>query len=68
MVCIALKSFVGAVCMRRGEQKDIQDEAVYTDLLRAGYVKPADDKDAEAKPAVKGEPVKRGRKPKASEG
>lgn len=34
----ALKSFSGAVSMRRGEVKAITDKTVVADLLRAGYI------------------------------
>lgn len=34
----ALKSFVGKVSMVEGEVKDILDEEVAKDLLRAGYI------------------------------
>lgn len=34
----ALKSFSGIVSMRRGEEKDIKDQEVVKDLLRAGYI------------------------------
>ena len=34
----ALKSFVGAVNMRRGEIKEIDDEKIVKDLLRSGLV------------------------------
>ncbi len=38
MVVKAKVSFAGAVCMGRGEVRDIGDEAVLKDLLAAGYV------------------------------
>lgn len=38
MVCKALVSFSGIVSMRRGEVKDIKDQEVVKDLLRAGYI------------------------------
>lgn len=34
----ALKSFVGKVSMVEGEVKDILDEEIAKDLLRAGYI------------------------------
>ncbi len=34
----ALKSFSGIVSMRRGEEKNIEDQEVVKDLLRAGYI------------------------------
>ena len=34
----ALKSFVGSVNMRRGEIKEIDDEAIVKDLIRSGLV------------------------------
>lgn len=34
----ALKSFAGLVSMKRGEERDIKDEALVKDLLRAGYI------------------------------
>lgn len=38
MLVKAKVSFAGAVCMGRGEVRDIGDEAVLKDLLAAGYV------------------------------
>lgn len=46
----ALVSFAGVLTMRRGETKEIADDAVARDLLRAGYIaveKVADAKEAE---------------------
>ena len=34
----ALKSFSGVVSMKRGEVKDIKDQEIVKDLLRAGYI------------------------------
>ncbi len=34
----ALKSFSGLVSMRKGEERDIEDQEVVKDLLRAGYI------------------------------
>ena len=34
----ALKSFSGVVSMKRGEEKNIEDQEVVKDLLRAGYI------------------------------
>lgn len=34
----ALKSFSGLVSMRRGEERDIKDQEIVKDLLRAGYI------------------------------
>lgn len=34
----ALTSFSGLVSMKKGEERDIQDEAIVKDLLRAGYI------------------------------
>ena len=34
----ALKSFCGAVTMRRGQETELADSPVLTDLLRAGYI------------------------------
>lgn len=41
----ALKSFVGKVSMVEGEVKDILDEEVAKDLLRAGYIELVGNKD-----------------------
>lgn len=67
----ALKTFCGIVSMRRGTEKEINDDAVAQDLISAGFVvavdssKPVKEKDEKAsseeeKPA----PKKAGRKPK----
>lgn len=42
----ALKSFAGAVSMRKGEVKEINDKEIAKDLLNAGYIE-------EVKPAKK---------------
>ena len=34
----ALKSFCGAVTMRRGQEMELADSPVLADLLRAGYI------------------------------
>lgn len=34
----ALRSFSGSVSMSRGQEREIQDEYIVKDLLRAGYV------------------------------
>ncbi len=36
----ALKSFGGKVSMYAGEVRDIKDEFILKDLLRAGYIEP----------------------------
>lgn len=46
----ALKSFAGAISMGAGETREIADDAVARDLLRAGYIvadKAADAQEAE---------------------
>ena len=70
------KSFCGLVTMKRGQVKELKDEAIIKDLLRAGYIEPfkaegkseglpkAEANVAGVKTETKG---KRGRKPKASE-
>jgi hypothetical protein len=40
----ALIGFVGLVSMRKNEVKDIRDKKIVTDLIRAGYVEPIDEK------------------------
>lgn len=42
----ALKSFAGAVSMRKGDVKEINDKEIVKDLLNAGYIE-------EVKPAKK---------------
>lgn len=34
----AIKSFAGKVSMKKGDLKDIKDEVVIKDLLKAGYI------------------------------
>lgn len=50
----ALKSFSGVVSMAEGEVKDISDNLIVNDLVKAGYIE-------EVKPADKGnkEPAKK---------
>lgn len=38
MIYRALKSFCGRVSMQRGEEKEITDKKVISDLLRVGYI------------------------------
>ena len=79
MVYKALTSFAGVISMCTGEVTTIEDEAVAKDLLQAGYIEPvkseakADKKteaiaEPEPEAEAKAEPVKRGRKPKTTEG
>lgn len=49
----ALVSFSGAVSMRKDEEKEISDEAVIKDLLKAGYIMPLT-KIVGGKPETKG--------------
>lgn len=35
-------SFVGQICMKRGGQKEISDEALVNDLTQAGYIEPVE--------------------------
>lgn len=54
MKAIALVSFAGAVNGFPGQEVEIADQAVYEDLLRAGYIKAAEAKNEEPKkPAPK---------------
>lgn len=45
----ALKSFSGLVSMRKGEEREIKDEAIVKDLLRAGYIEDLSEKQKAAK-------------------
>lgn len=38
----AAVSFAGTVSMAKNEEKEIADEAVISDLLRAGYIEPVE--------------------------
>ena len=49
-----LTSFSGTLVGTRGQEIDIADEAVFKDLLQAGYIKPVKEK-AEAKAEAKTE-------------
>jgi len=54
MKAIALVSFAGAVNGFPGQEVEIADQAVYEDLLKAGYIKAAEAKNEEPKkPAPK---------------
>ena len=73
----ALKSFCGIIGMRKGAEKEINDDAIAQDLLRAGLIiavdAPKAEKKAEAKPdeaSAEEIPAKKkaGRKPKAKDG
>lgn len=54
----ATKTFVGALKMRRGEEREISDAALVSDLLHAGYIE-------ELEPPKK---TARANKPKKEEG
>lgn len=45
----ALKSFSGLVSMKKNELRDIDDEGIVKDLLRAGYIAEEGDKPKSAK-------------------
>ena len=49
----ALKSFSGAVSMSRGQEKEISDKYLLSDLLNAGYVVEAKDTETAEKPKKK---------------
>lgn len=54
MLYKALKTFAGLEKMRRGEVKDLKDEFIIKDLLKAGYIEPAEaTPDEDDKPADK---------------
>lgn len=36
----ALKGFAGLISMKKGDVKEIKDEALVNDLLKAGYIEP----------------------------
>ena len=38
MIYYALKSFSGEISMRAGEKRELADEKIIADLLRAGYI------------------------------
>lgn len=70
----AIKSFSGIVTMRKGMEKEISDDAVAQDLIRAGFAVALDS--AKAEKTAKAEkdsdeeipaPKKAGRKPKKEE-
>lgn len=78
MLYKALKSFVGLEKMRRGEIKEIKNEAIVKDLLNAGYIEAVKgDKKAEpvkvepetdeAKPEIVADKPKKGGRPKKTE-
>ncbi len=58
----ALKSFCGAVTMRRGQEAELADSPVLTDLLLAGYIEilhtdealPDEEQEIAEKPRKKG--------------
>lgn len=50
MLYKALKTFAGLEKMKRGEIKDLKDDYIIKDLLKAGYIEPAEDVPAEATP------------------
>lgn len=38
MRIIAVENFSGLISMRKGEERELEDELLLSDLLRAGYV------------------------------
>lgn len=56
----ALKSFAGLVSMKRGEERDIKDEALVKDLLRAGYIVDLSDKQKTTKSSKSSKQIKGG--------
>lgn len=76
----ALKSFCGIIGMRKNAEREINDDAIAQDLLRAGLIiaidSPKAEKKAEAKPEKESSveaveiPAKKkaGRKPKSKDG
>lgn len=64
MLYKALKSFAGKVSMTIGDTKEINDQAIISDLTRAGFIV-AVKGEAKAEPETETkEPAKRGRKKK----
>lgn len=54
MLYKALKSFSGAISMAKNSVRDINDQAVINDLMRAGYIEPvAQEAEIVEKPAKK---------------
>ena len=51
----ALRSFSGAETMSRGQEKDISDEYVLADLLKAGYVEAIEDGEPDQNEPEKGD-------------
>lgn len=45
----ALRTFTGRVSMVKGEVREIEDEAIVKDLLRAGYISDLSEKQKAAK-------------------
>ena len=56
----ALKSFSGLVSMRKGEVKEIKDQEVVKDLLRAGYIEDLGDEKPKSSKSSKPAKVKGG--------
>lgn len=53
----ALKTFSGLVSMKKGEEREISDDTIVKDLLRAGYI---EDLSAKAKAAKSSKSAKKG--------
>lgn len=53
----ALKTFSGLISMRKGEERDIKDETIVKDLLRAGYIEDLSEK---TKPSKSSKSSKKG--------
>ena len=63
----AMRSFCGKVSMKKGAVKEINDQDVAQDLIKAGFVVALDSakpEKAEEKPLESPAPKKAGRKPK----
>ena len=59
-------SFCGPLCMAIGEVRNVTDEVLLADLLKAGYVVPVEEpaKEKPAAPAAEAEAPKRGSRKK----
>ena len=60
----ALKSFSGAVTMCSGQEKEISDEFILKDLLKAGYVEAIEDGDNDSDKQGTDDEPKKEEKPK----
>lgn len=61
MIYRALRSFSGVISMAAGEERELKDQYVIDDLLKAGYISPVRDASEDQGPLKENEKAKKKR-------